>query len=65
MRKPGQSEDEDDAPPGGRALQRLQQFEQERGLEETEVIADDVEEPPGEDESVDGCGEDEGNTKPS
>jgi hypothetical protein len=64
MRKPGESEDEDDARPGGRALQRLQQFEQARGLEETEVMADDVEEPLGEDESAGECGEDEGD-KPS
>ena len=47
MRKPGQEgDDEDDAPPGGRALQRLHQFEQERGLEQTQIVEDLDEEDP-------------------
>lgn len=35
MRTPGRSDEEE--PPGGRALQRLQQFEQARGYDQTEV----------------------------
>lgn len=36
MRKPGsEGDDGDETPPGGRALQRLRQFEQERGLDAT------------------------------
>jgi hypothetical protein len=33
-------------PPGGRALQRLHQFEQERGLEETDIEHPQPPEPP-------------------
>ena len=41
MRKPGEEDEEE--PPGGRALQRLHQFEQARGLKPTqlEVAADE------------------------
>ena len=35
MRTP--SRPDEDEPPGGRALQRLQQFEQERGYEQSEI----------------------------
>jgi len=47
MRTPGESGDE---PPGGRALERLRQFEAERGLDNADVLPGDVDEAPGEEE---------------
>ena len=51
MRKPGEPEDADEhAPPGGRAMERLMQFEQERGFDVSEDVSEDVGEDIGEEE---------------
>jgi len=39
MKKPGEKDDEE--PPGGRAMERLRQFEEARGFEPSEVPDDD------------------------
>ncbi len=42
MKEPTSGGTDDDDPPGGRALERLRQFEQERGWAETEVLPEDA-----------------------
>jgi len=60
MRTPGQSSDE---PPGGRALERLRQFEAERGLDESVVLPGDVDENRGEEERL-GEDDEDGDERP-
>ena len=44
--------DEDDAPPGGRALDRLRQFEMERGYDEPGAVPSSQQEDEGQDEAT-------------
>lgn len=53
------ADDEDDSPPGGRALDRLKQFEIERGYQEADEAMPAPQEEEGQSEATDDAQQDE------